>query len=520
MRKALQGRRPRGVARGDVETIPAPIGGWNARDALTAMKATDARTLENWLVDAGKIRVRPGYVNWATGIGARVDTLMEWAPDSGLPKLFAAAPTAIYDVTGSGAVGAPSMSSLTNGRWQHVNFATPGGNFLGCVNGADGFRTFNGTTWATQAITGSAGGYTLDPTDLIHVCAHMNRLWFVENGTRRVWFLGIQAIAGAASLLDLSSICPKGGEILAMDTWTRDGGYGTDDFAVFVTSEGEVLLFAGVNPAASTSWALSGRYTIPRPIGRRCTFRLGAELLIQTVQGLLPLSRIMGLSVASAKNQAVNDKIAGAFSVAAKAVAGSFGWQVFEYTGANLLLVNVPVREGAEQHQYVFGTSTGAWSKFTGLNGGCWASLGGAPFFGGNDGVVRRFDAGSSDGGSAILATYEHAFVNLKTPAEKIFSLARPSLVAPSGYVPAVHIRTDYDRSPIDFRTIATPSQGAVWDEAVWDEAQWASGAVATEDWQTIEGAGRTVSVGFRVATTGELELNGTQIMFEKGGIL
>ena len=520
MRTAITAGRGRIVRpRGRDFEIPAPIGGWNARDAIPDMKPTDARTLENFLVDARRIRPRPPSMTWATGLGGPVETLMEFAPASGLSRLFAAAPTAIFDVTALGAVGAAAQTGLSNGRWQHVNFATSGGQYLYCVNGQDAPRHFNGSIWTSPVITPDAG--TLSPNNFICVMSHMNRLWFIERSTLKVWYLDARAITGTAHAFDLGSLCPLGGEMMAMSTWTRDGGEGTDDYAVFVTSKGEAHIYAGVDPSSNTTWGRVGRYMIPPPIGRRCMYQLGAELVVLTVQGPVPLSRVMGLSVASAKNTAITDKIAGAFSQAAMFSSGYFGWQIYEYPLANLLLVNVPVQERVAQQQFVFGTRSGAWSKFTGLNGGCWGSLGGVPFFGGNDDKVHRFDFGEGDDNQPILATYEHAFMDLGSSVTKRFLAARPRLVAPPGYVPAVHIRTDFDESPIDFdRTVAATSSGPKWDVTAWDTSPWGVDSVATQGWQSVEGVGSTVSVAFRLAVLADMSLNGMLLKYEPGGTL
>lgn len=54
------------------QAIPAPIGGWNARDALDAMPPTDAIKLVNWIPRAGFVQSRGGYAVHAAGLGAPV----------------------------------------------------------------------------------------------------------------------------------------------------------------------------------------------------------------------------------------------------------------------------------------------------------------------------------------------------------------------------------------------------------------------------------------------------------------
>ena len=42
------------------ESVPAPIKGWNTRDALTSMDPLDAVQLDNWYPDASGLNLRNG----------------------------------------------------------------------------------------------------------------------------------------------------------------------------------------------------------------------------------------------------------------------------------------------------------------------------------------------------------------------------------------------------------------------------------------------------------------------------
>ena len=73
------------------QTIPAPIGGWNRRDALDVMPPQDAVTLDNWFPGTGKVAVRRGYTQHATGLGSsNVDTIAEYSKGT-TKKLLAGA---------------------------------------------------------------------------------------------------------------------------------------------------------------------------------------------------------------------------------------------------------------------------------------------------------------------------------------------------------------------------------------------------------------------------------------------
>lgn len=65
-------------------------------------------------------------------------------------KLFAATEESITDVTTPASAAVPpdpAVTDLTSGDWITVQFATSGGVFLLCVNGADKMQRFDGTSW-------------------------------------------------------------------------------------------------------------------------------------------------------------------------------------------------------------------------------------------------------------------------------------------------------------------------------------------------------------------------------------
>ncbi len=111
-----------------MRSLPAPVGGWNARDAVANMKETDAVVLDNYFPTASDVMGRKGFANHMTGFSAPVESLLNYTTTT--EKLFACAGTAIYDATAAGAVATAVVTGLTNSRWQHVNITTAGENFV------------------------------------------------------------------------------------------------------------------------------------------------------------------------------------------------------------------------------------------------------------------------------------------------------------------------------------------------------------------------------------------------------
>ena len=250
-RPVKSNRRKQQTAR--TVALPAPWKGLNTRDRLEETDPGYATILENLIPGNAELQFRRGHVAHLTSLpDAPVETLME-CTTGGNRKLFAAVGTEIYDATTED-VGILAVSGLTNARWQHTMYATAGGQFLVCVNGADGVRACNGTDWTDQSISG------VDPATLIGVTAHKARLWFVQDGTLKAFYLPPLAIAGEASPLDLGPIAKKGGTLQAVSGWSVDAGDGADDYLVFITSEGECMVYAGTDPNSEATWSLVGIY--------------------------------------------------------------------------------------------------------------------------------------------------------------------------------------------------------------------------------------------------------------------
>src|ERR1700761_7824812 len=82
-------------------TLPAPVGGWNARDPIAAMRQTDAIYLDNWWPTPSSVSVRLGssLVNTVSKASTSnlLQTMLPYASPDGTIKLFAAADAGIYE---------------------------------------------------------------------------------------------------------------------------------------------------------------------------------------------------------------------------------------------------------------------------------------------------------------------------------------------------------------------------------------------------------------------------------------
>ena len=94
-------------------------------------------------------------------------------------------------------------------------------------------------------------------------------------------------------MIDLGSVFRRGGRIEACYTWTIDAGAGADDHFAIITSNGEVAVYRGTDPSSASDWSLIGVFMLGHPLGRRCGTKMGGDLVINSTEGLLPLSKAL-----------------------------------------------------------------------------------------------------------------------------------------------------------------------------------------------------------------------------------
>lgn len=499
-------------------SIAAPVGGWNARDALGAMKPTDAAILQNWWPATSDVYLRYGHTRYATGITGQVESLLAYSSGTS-SKLFAAAGTNIYDVTAGGAVGAASLASLTNARWQYTNMTTSGGSYIMCVNGADKLRTYDGSAWHADGDGAPYDITNVNSATCVNISLFKNRIWLIQTGTLKAWYLPINAIGGAAVALDMSSLCTEGGYLMAAGTWTLDAGYGMDDYLAFITSKGEVIVWRLTDPTTPTGIALIGVYRIGAPIGRRCFLKYGGDMLIITQDGVVPMAASLQSSRLDPR-VSLSDKIQFAVSTAISSYGSNFGWQLLYFPKENQLYLNVPVAQGSQQQQYVMNTITNSWCNFTGWEANCWEIFNDDPYFGGN-GFVGKAWNGLVDNTSDIQAFGLQAFNYFGSDIEKQCTMIRPHILtngSPSIYG---NVNSDFDLSDTTAALSFSSTSYGVWDTAVWDTAVWGASLVAVADWQGATGVGYCFAPLLKVSAQGiQVQWVSSDLVFESGGVL
>ena len=507
------------VQKSETAAIPAPIGGWNDRDSYSEMKSTDAVILDNFFPLPSEVMLRYGSTQWTTGVSGTVETLALY--DNGtVQKMFAAAGSSCFDVTNIGAVGAAVFTGKTSARWQQTMFSTPAGQFLYLANAADDPMLYNGTTWQAVNAASAPIAITGVTTNLLNSpMPFKNRLWFIERNSLRAWYLPTSSIGGAAQSLDFSSLFSMGGSLVAMGDWTLDGGYGMDDYAVFVTSEGQVAVYRGTDPAQATTWALVGVYSIGTPIGTRCLVKYAGDLLMITKDGIFPLSQYL-MSSRVNTNIAITDKIMNTISNSTTDYANNFGWEIALYPPENMMLINIPV-SSTVSYQYVMNTISKAWCRFLGWNATTFLLFKDRLYYGTAGGVNRAWDT-QADIGANIKGEALQAFSYFGDTSQlKEFVLARPVINADNQPAILININVDFDKTAPVGSLSFTPNPSAIWGTSLWGTGLWGGQINPYKNWQSVNGIGYAAAMHLITASnTSKFKWQATDYVFKHGGVI
>jgi hypothetical protein len=422
-----------------------------------------------------------------------------------------------------------SGHGLVTGNQVTISGATESnynGTYLITVTGATTFTYVMATAPAADASV--VGTYTVvhaitgvNSNSFINVNVFKERLFYVEKNSMNVWYLNTKAVSGAASQLDFGSVAKMGGFIQAMGTWTIDAGQGVDDYAVFVTNMGEVIVYEGTDPSDVATWALRGVWQLGQTFSRRCFAKFGGDLLLITQEGLVPLAASLQSSRLDPRVN-LTDKIYGAFAQATGLYSTNFGWEIQYFAKANMLIVNIPTNIGFEQ--YVMNNITKSWGRFTGIPATNFEIHNENIYFGGN-GFVGKFWDTFADNGNVINATVQQAYNYFDSRGQnKRYTMVRPIFLTDNG-LPSVlcAINTDFDTQSQLGQVAFNPTAltVGVWDLATWDNNYWGGTLAVNKDWQGVSGIGYCASISLNVAAKGiEVHWASTDFVMEAGGVI
>lgn len=522
MRFAQEVKVQPGAQKSASTSIPAPIGGINARDSIANMKATDAVEMENMFPSTTSVDVRKGNTAWSTFTGLCQSILVYNGPTATkvFPCVRNGSTYSIFDGTTAGALSTavvggtvPAVQTLTNTRFDYVCFGTTGGNFLSAVNGVDVPIEYNGTAWSASATTGGT------PANYFTVAVYARRLWYGVKDSLRVRYLPVDTKSGATSELDLAPLFRLGGYLNSIITLTDDGS-GLMNYIGFLSSEGEIVAFTGTDPADANNWTLAAQFRVGRPVikGNRCWAAWGADALVMCADGVYPIRKAI-----SAQNQsaglAVSDRIRNLLNNDLSVHGARYGWQVMVHPTGAKVIVNVPTSEDSASHQYVMNTETGAWCKFTGWNGFVFEVARDTLWMGASGKMVKA-DVGSADGSAAINWNCKQAYNYFGSRGRaKQMKLMRPILATDGEFTMNVAVDVDYESRQITTLRNVGGGCGDPWG-GVWD-VSWSGAVTRVGKWYGVNGIGHAIAPKIKGQTTDvTVTWSATDLVYETGGVV
>lgn len=485
--------------------LAAPILGLNRRDALSDMNPLFAVQMDNYIPLDTQVELRPGYTlfkNMGTE-GTLVKSLIAYRYPN-YDAFFAVYDGKLWNITGANKT---DMSiTLTDDYCQSVQYK----NYLYIMNGADTPKAYYVDSGGDAHI-GDWGfsGTGLTGSKIIAGAVSKNFLWFIEKGTLKAWYSAVAGnVQGTLNEFDFSQVSKFGGELVAIANWTIDGGDGIDDKTVFITSEGEAIVYSGYNPNDPDNWMMVGTYKISKPIGYKCLLPFQGDVIIICEDGYFPLSKALATLNTGNSVAAFSDNIRGLVIERTSRNKKSEGWQGIIYTKKGYGIFNVPVSEQFEQH--VINVATGAWCRFTNIRSACWCTFGDDIYFGSED-CVYKFDDGYSDNGTEIEGNVVQAYSNLGFNGVKKIQLLNPRTAASTPFTLGIYTNADYQQRELKYYANVGHVSGSAWGEVYWsyegeeDGATWVADLTSkiNSQWISNSCTGVNISVVFKTKTKG-----------------
>lgn len=525
-------RRAAATQVAQMTVVPAPTGGLNYRDPISAMAPQDALVLTNMIPRQQGVELRKGWQAYASAVvvddvAQSVESIFSYtAPDPDDNKVFMAANGNIYDVTAGGApVVAVTGTGSTADEWWTTQFSTAADTFLLAVSPGAGYWTYSTTSgWVDR--TATVTGMT---TSVRTVAVWKRRVWFTFEDSPNVAYMdNVDAVAGTVTSFPMGSILRNGGYVSALFNWTIDAGFSVDDYLVAIGTEGDVAVWEGTDPTSATTFQIKGVWYVG-PVPRHGLYftPFGGDVMIVSELGLVPMSRLIsGQYSQDVQAGGPASKIQSVFAPLVRKLRLQKFFNVFVVPSSEVLVVKLP-NDGGTYRQFAMNVTTGAWCDFTGIPMRCATVVGGELYFGTSDGLTCRGLYGERDGvdsvgagGSYVEGDVQTAFAHFGTPAQnKKFSMVRPIFIALAPPAIKVSVNTQFQFSSPGGSPFYFAADTGEWDAGLWNLATW-TGQNTYQAWAGVAGLGYYGSLRMKVRGLPQTVFTSAHMMTELGGVM
>lgn len=357
------------------------------------------------------------------------------------------------------------------------------------------------------AITGTKpDGTALQTSDFSYVWAYKNRLFFILKDSLDIYYLPVDQITGAVTLFQLGAEFSLGGRLMIGSTWSLDFGNGLNDNCIFVSDEGEIVVYNGINPASPADWQKVGRYQMGKPRGPKAFIRAGGDLIFSTSIGAVPLSQALQVDYAVLSASAVSYPIETAWNEAVT-LRSLEPWDCILWDDKQMVIVCLPTVNEQTPSMFISNARTGAWAEFTNWSGTCLEIFNGRLFFGSQDGKIIEAWVTGLDEGRPYTSTYVPLFTDLgNSGAQKVGGYGRLQTRGPYMVEPQICMQEDYVINLPAPPAASFVPVGSEWGTATWGESEWGSSQtpIWQGDWYSLGGIGYSLAPAAMI-TSGSL---------------
>lgn len=497
-----------------IANFPAPVKGWVSDTVAQLGDAATARILVNIVPRQNSVYVRNGSKT-VSQPGGRVDSLMTF-DDGTIQDLIAASSGRLWQipVDGGGTLVDPVEleSGFTSDYWISVMMANAADESrLVMVNGQDGIWTYDGAS-VEEAPASSTN------LQVSSVTSFKGRLWFTKRASASLWYGDVLSNSPATiTEFPVGAYLRRGGDLVAVDSLSMDGGSGPDDYLVAVSSRGEVVVFAGIDPA--DDFRLVGIFSVANPITKRCLRKMGSDLMYYGNNGPQLLTKLFS-TVEGLESLII--PIRTDFETAMYDYSFLAGWDMLSYSRAGWVMFNVPRGVQGTVDQFAVNLESQAWFKIEGWNALCWGIHGQNPYFGTLDGRVVQADFGHNDDGRPISFDFMQTWNQFETTSRKKFNMAQVTIKANS--IPKIEVDMNVDFKDVTPRSqpgFAPAVQETPWNISPWNTSPWSGTAIYYLTSFGLQNTGYVGALRYRGNLKDSThEFMGFRIAFEEGAFL
>ncbi len=524
----------------EVNTLPAPVDGIDARQAVGDMSPNNCIYTFNLMPAEYGMLLRPGFREWVVGLtgSSGLRTIMAFEGISEIAnddRLFGVTNDGIFDITNFDQppvlVQAFASTAGDAGHGVYAHYIDQAGEvFLLYADAVNGLFEYQESLDAWQQAQGIIGPVT---ENISFVVVHKQRLWLIEESSSSAWYLPIASKSGQATEFFFGGKFPHGGELRGLFNWTVATGGGIDDYLVAVSSAGDVIPYQGSDPSDAATWNVAGTYFIGDvPRGRRFAAEYAGNLYFVSVYGIIAMSDLLrGVDTSQVSADSLAFKVARPLRVEVAKTLNEFLWEPKFMPAQGILVVVQPHEEGGQrQIQYTLNLATEGWGIWRDVPMHCLEEWNGKIYFGTHDNQIMVMDVSrdnvllipppDEENGVPITFSLLTSYQDGGTPGLfKQIQMIRPDFLSVKKPSFEVKMLYDYSLSEIIVQTTPLAPVGDLWDIGEWDVAVWEGGnPVGFSELRGVGGVGRRAAIALSGDAEEETRLISFDIMWKDGG--